>query len=138
MVQEEKNKSLVKRAFSNYEYYTGKVSENVRNLAFSGIAVIWIFTKTQDEIAIPQSLKFPLVLFCITLILDFLQYVWGGLIWLIKAKKSENLIKENDKQELKIPVWIPNSIHLFYFLKVVSIVLSYFFLIKFLINLLMK
>lgn len=136
MVHEEKNKTTINRAFSNYEYYTGKASENVRNLAFSGIAIIWIFTKTQDGISIPQSLKTPLILLCITLMLDFLQYVWGGLVWWIKAKQSEKKLEENDKYEPQINKWIPNSIHLFYFLKVLTITLSYILLIRFLINLL--
>jgi hypothetical protein len=68
-------------------YYksTDKVSELVRNLAFAGIAVVWIL-RTGDSGGIKYSneLLWPLSLCVAALSSDLLQYlyksaVWGGL-----------------------------------------------------------
>jgi hypothetical protein len=66
-------------------YYeaTDKVSELVRQLAFAGIAVIWIFRVGSDSGGIKYSdqLLLPLGLLVLSLAADFSQYFYKSLVW---------------------------------------------------------
>src|SRR5688572_21016647 len=65
------------------DFFSSKASEMTRNLAFAGIAVIWIFknplanTPTLATQLLPVDLILPLGLFCLSLISDLLQYLAG-------------------------------------------------------------
>jgi hypothetical protein len=85
MADQEINKKTIDDYKKDYEYYTSKASEIGRSLALGGIAVIWIFktTSTDGSLTIPSLLIAPLIWLVISLSLDLLQYVIGGLIWFI-------------------------------------------------------
>ena len=75
----------LKDARDYYAFASGKTSDLVRQLAFAGIAVIWIFKSDSPGgvIKLPGELLWPLGLIVIGLVADFLQYVaaticWGG------------------------------------------------------------
>ncbi len=55
----------------SYYELSGKASDTARNLAFAGIAIIWIF-RTGEGVAnkIPQAIFWPLGLFAVALALD--------------------------------------------------------------------
>jgi hypothetical protein len=137
MADQEINKKTIDDYKKDYEYYTGKASEIGRSLALGGIAVIWIFktTSTDGSLTIPSLLIAPLIWLVISLSLDLLQYVIGGLIWLIYYRYKEYQIKNNQIQateDLKAPKILPLIIHIIYWSKLISIIVSYCLLLSFL------
>lgn len=137
MADQEVNKKTVANYKKDYEYFTGKASDIIRNLAFAGIAIIWIFktTSTDGSLKIPIILIIPLIWLVITLALDLCQYIVGGLIWFIYYRFIESEIKKgkiSENDDIKAPGILPAIIHLFYFSKLASIVVAYIFLFLFL------
>ena len=67
----------------DYEFFTGKVSEIVRQLNLAGIAIIWIFRvgKEAGGIQYSPSLKWSLGLFVLSLTFDLVQYVYQSIVW---------------------------------------------------------
>lgn len=136
MVDQEVNKKTVDDYKKDYEYFTGKASEISRNLAFAGIAIIWIFkiTSKDGSLEIPSLLITPLIWLVITLALDLSQYISGGLIWLIYYRFKEWQIKKSKisaNDDIKAPAILPAIIHFFYLSKLVAIVVAYIFLFRF-------
>ena len=90
-------------ARKHYYELSGLASNSARQLAFAGIAVVWILASDNRVIEVSTlELRAPLLAFVVALALDLLQYYagaafWGGLGWL----------KENQgKQEFKgAPSW---------------------------------
>ncbi|MCH8904814.1 MAG: hypothetical protein IIA45_12985 [Bacteroidetes bacterium] len=136
MAGREKNKEKLESYLERYEYYTRKTSDISRNLAFAGIAIVWIFrTTTHESTSIPTPLIAPLILLVITLGLDLLQYVSGGLIWIGYWKFKQNQLSRKKitlESEITPPRLLPAIIHLFYWTKLVSIGIAYYWLITFL------
>jgi hypothetical protein len=120
------------------DYYdkSGKASDLARQLAFAGIALVWVFKYTnKGSENVPEELIFPSFLFALSLGLDFLQYfiaagVYGVFHW-YKEKENQKGKKEEDPQykhdeRLNWPA-------LFCFWgKGLSIILAYFFVAKYL------
>ena len=81
-----------------YYFYTGKVSDLVRQLGFAGIAIIWVFrTSAANGPQIPKELIPAGVLIVLSLAADLLQYAAGAVIW-----DRFNLQKEAEiEQKLK-------------------------------------
>jgi hypothetical protein len=64
-----------------HKHYNQNTSQYVRQLAFAGIAVIWLFKiNSLPNIDLPRSFISPLLLFVITLMLDFIHFALGS--WL--------------------------------------------------------
>lgn len=138
MADQETNKKTIDDYKNDYEYYTGKASEINRSLALGGIAVIWIFRTTiSGEPVIPQVLLTPLIWLVVALGLDLLQYVAGGLIWLIYYRYKESQIDReviSADSDIKAPKILPFIIHVFYWTKLISTGIAYYLLIIFLIS----
>ena len=67
--------------------YSGKASDLTRQLAFAGIAVIWLFKKEPVQgLTIPHELIFPGLLIVTCLAFDLAQYGLGSLLWYIFYK----------------------------------------------------
>ena len=119
-----------------YQFFTGKTSDIIRGLAFAGIAVIWIFKYTDSgQIKIPDLLITPLILLVFGLILDLFQYIAGGIIWFAFFRFKECQIQKgsiSEKESIDAPNILPLIIHLFYFSKIIVIIIAYILLIKFL------
>lgn len=70
------------------DYFTAskQLSDITRNMALSGIAIIWLFNRIEiskeptnaikQTISLPNELHLPLFLIILVLCLDFLQYLW--------------------------------------------------------------
>lgn len=118
------------------QYFTGKLSDINRYLAFAGIAVIWIFKQEiQGDYNIPNELFIPLLLFIVSLVLDFFQYIYGATIWTLffryhEKKKS----KESEyKDDIKAPKILSNISYVcFFYPKVISNFVGYIILIIYL------
>ena len=115
-----------------YSYYTGKTSDIARQLAFAGIAVIWVFKNDSgDQLRVPRELLPSAVVLIIVLALDFLQYVSGSLLWggFMKVKESSGVKKDDEFSAPRAINWPALT---FFWLKVVAIAVSYAFLLCFL------
>ncbi len=136
MADQENHKKTVTDYRKDYEYYTGKASDINRNLALGGIAVIWIFkTTTNGNISIPDQLILPLFCLVISLSLDLLQYIVGGLIWCIYFKYKECQVHNGSiglEDDIEAPNILPIIIHIFYWSKIVATIIGYYLLSTFL------
>ena len=124
--------------------YTRQTSDLNRNLAFAGIAVIWIFVSMKSEcLYIPLYLLIALLLFVLTLTLDLLQYVFLSISWVLffryVEKRNNDKIKfpwvylfnyreKYTKDNFKVPANISNIGYVFFFLKITSNIAAYGFL----------
>ena len=113
------------------DYYTGKVSEINRQLAFVGIAVVWIFKRIENNIIhIPDELILPLLLFTITLFFDLLHYILGSIIWSVFHRNQERKHK-NEDDEVLAKVQLTYPIYLIWGLKLLTNLIGYLCLIIF-------
>ena len=85
-------------AKTQYEQRSQKASDIARQLAFAGIAFVWVFsggnTSTGVRIHIPSDLLRVGLLLVAALTLDLLQYVWGAGSWGIFRRVHEKRIRE--------------------------------------------
>lgn len=81
---------------NDYYGFTSKASDVARQLAFAGIAVVWIF-KAGDTAhpSIPGALLPPLLSFGVALGLDLLQYAFASAIWGIFSWRKERWIERH-------------------------------------------
>lgn len=66
----------------DYSEYTAKASDLCRQLAFAGIAIVWIFAIGKDaDKKLAADLIWPCVFLVSTLAADFLQYISASVVW---------------------------------------------------------
>jgi hypothetical protein len=121
----------------HYYEFSGKASDVSRQLAFAGIAVVWIFRLNTTTPQIPKELILPLALLISFLFFDLLQYlcatfIWGYFQWsqernLQEGIESPDMIKI-DETELDAPGWYKIPQLVLFILKIISIFLGYIFL----------
>jgi len=115
----------------NYDYFSQKTSEIVRQLGFAGIALVWVFkTDVGGRQVVPPELLPAARLIVIGLGLDLLHYVAGTLIWGIY-----NGIKEHAATKEETNFLAPRPINwatlLFFWAKVIVIVIAYVYILGF-------
>jgi len=110
-----------------YYYFSGKVSELCRNLAFAGIAIIWIFKTDKTGITIDKELILPLIVFVATLTFDLFQYLWGTIIWGCFVRQQEKKLKDvaTEDPELEAPAWFNWPTNIFFYLKTILVITGY-------------
>jgi hypothetical protein len=112
------------------EFYelSGKASDFNRQIAFAGIAIIWLFKiTTSNSTIIPKELILPVKLFVLALSLDLIHYVCSSTIWgfyfLIMERRQ---FREEDEVThsglLAIPIW------LLYYSKIIVVLVAYYLL----------
>lgn len=125
------------------ETYTSKSSDIVRQLIIGGIAIIWLFKYSDNgKESIDKFLVFPLLTLSLGLISDLLQYVIGGKIWNTFFLQEEKKAVQNNKQnpqlpidpEIKAPRRLNRPIYFFYWAKISFMILSYIFIIIYLLK----
>ncbi len=114
--------------FGDYKSYTTKTSEINRTLALAGVAIIWIFNKTDvhGNLQLPTELITPLKWFVFVLLADLLQYFLAGLIWWIHFK-----IVEFKQKKITVYSIFAYFLHMFYFLKIFFCFYAYWNLLKY-------
>lgn len=118
----------------DYYIFTGKLSDINRQIAFAGIALIWIFRKIDgSEISISNELILPSILFAFALGFDILQYIYQSITWSIFYNYHYKKIGDEETdiptpKKLNYPSWF------FFIMKVLFVIVSYTYIIKFLIN----
>lgn len=106
-----------------YYEFSAMASERSRQLAYAGIAVIWVFRSSDDKL--DSSLIWPLGLFVAGLFLDLIQYVVATLVWRSKFRKAESAAQAgaaNDAAHSSVLVWPMNVCFAF---KVVCVLCAY-------------
>jgi len=119
-------------------YYdlSSKASDVARQLAFAGIALVWLFKQDAKPIPIiPSSLLLPTALLACALAFDLLQYIFGAFIWgNFQWRKEKNKNTTNKDPDLSAPRCYNWPALSFFSLKLISIVIAYFLIIKFVFN----
>lgn len=115
---------------ATYYEFSGKASDVARNLAFAGIALVWIF-KTSDSPApkIPNDLILPTGLLATTLAFDLFQYIVATAIWgFFQWNEERKLHDINEDPDLGAHPCFKWPQNFFFALKLLSVSLAYIFL----------
>lgn len=91
----------------SYEFFTQKLGDITRQLSFSGIAVVWIFSGYKNEnTQIPKLLLYALLAFIVTLFFDLLHYYYGaardGIIRRNKEKRANRIRAQYDECDIEV------------------------------------
>lgn len=118
-------KSRLSEFKNDYYFFTGKLSDINRQIAFAGIAIIWVFKKGEGlEFQIDNELILPAIFIVSALAFDIFQYIYQSITWAIfytyynrKNKKEDKKIKSSEY--LNYPSWV------FFIIKVVLVLIAY-------------
>lgn len=127
-------KSKLSEYKEDYYLFTGKLSDINRQIAFAGIAIIWIFKETDGPlISVDSQLVLAAILIILALALDMVQYIYQSIAWSIfYTKKNKKCVSEDDLIEsspwMNVPSWI------FFSFKVLFVIFAYVIIICFLKN----
>lgn len=117
-------------------YYeaSAKAGDVARQLAFAGIAVVWLFRLGQDSgPAIPQPLILPAILLVLSLGFDLLQYITATIVWgIFQWCEDRKLNDPKDDPDIDSPNWLPVPQFILFWSKLVCVVAAYLLLIKYL------
>jgi hypothetical protein len=115
-----------------YYDFSKNLSDINRKLAFSGIALIWLFREvSQGKPLLPRGLRIPTILLVSALGLDFLQYIWATAAWGRFSRTKE----KNKEKEFHVPVWINWPTLAFFWSKIGTMALAYLSLLRYLFKL---
>jgi hypothetical protein len=120
-----------------YQEFSGLASSASRQLAFAGIAIIWIFQREANALhALPISLVFPLMCMAIALACDLLQYVVSAAVWGIFHRVHERnaVLHDNEDPEVSAHPGLNWPGIIFYWSKLTMVLVGYLTLINYLLN----
>lgn len=110
-----------------YYTYTAKASDIARQLAFAGIAIVWVFSggggSTGAPVHVPRDLTLIGLVLVIALASDFLQYVWASGAWGILGRLREQ--RQRATADLLAPLWINYPTDVFFWTKLILVTLAY-------------
>lgn len=110
---------------NDYYVFSGKASDVARQLAFAGIALIWVFKVDKAGVmALPGGLLVPVGAFVVALSLDLLQYLFATLIWGSFSRYQE-MRKKKDDDELLAPAILNWPALVCFWLKLLAVVVGY-------------
>ncbi len=114
--------------------YTETTSNLVRQFAFAGIAIIWIFKidKPKDHL-IPTELFISLLFLVFALASDFLQNLSGALIWFLFYRHYEKLGRGEDFNT-KANGWVTVPIWFFFGSKIIMLGIAYNYIVQYIIG----
>lgn len=115
--------------------YTAEASKIGRNIALAGIGIIWIVAQDTEMTLGDSELTVPLILIACSLLVDFFQYILGGLLWIYFYRikeKDENL---NDESDIKSKSWRSNLLYVLYYIKFSLMIFAFIKLTKILLDL---
>lgn len=115
--------------------FQGLTSGLVRQFAFAGIALIWIFKIDKpNEHLIPNECYWSLLFFVITLIFDFLQYFIPSIIWMRYFKHHEKLNNGNVEIDIKAKNYYSFPGYFCYYSKVIFLFIGYGMILTFILG----
>lgn len=119
------------KCWNSFDSNTESASKIARQLAFAGIAVVWIFTiRDGGSVTMSDKLLWPSLIFVVALAADFMQYIAGSLVWFFYARHKEKKFGANFEGEL---TWNPKVNYIgftFFWMKCVLVMLGYATLIR--------
>lgn len=122
----------LKEAREFYYERSAKVSDLTRQLAFAGIAVVWVYkVGPESHPSVAPDFLPPLILFATALLFDFLQAIWGAGAWGIFSRIREKTYGSSTEAEIGDAPDAINWISVFFFWLKVAIILSGFVLLIF-------
>jgi hypothetical protein len=123
-----------------YYEFSGLTSGVARNLAFAGIALVWIFkTEAAPTPRITQHLIIPTVLLALTLTFDLLQYIAGTCVWgFFQWYHERKLHDATEDPELDSPSWLKLPQFTFFVLKLATVLSAYLFITVYIWNMCIK
>lgn len=125
----------IKDALENYYFHSGKASDNVRQLAFAGIAVIWIFKiDLNGSPKLPPELLLPLVLIAVGLAADLFQYYFAAVCWGFYHRWKEQQVQVREDTDFKAPHQLNWPGLVCYHIKIFTIIGGYYYILKFLVG----
>ena len=114
-----------------YQWFSEKLSDNTRKLAFAGIAIVWIFKQGENgTFNLPSLLKKAMLMFVITLSFDLLQYIYQASLWGAFHRYYEKRFGED--HELTAPKYFNWPALIFSWSKVAVLLVGYVFMVRFL------
>ncbi len=118
----------------SYEF-SSLASNLIRQFAFAGIAIIWIFKfdKPTDHL-IPTELVVPLIYIVISLVFDLLQYLIPALIWSLFFIYHEKKNGGKTDVDVKASGWYSVPGWICFGAKTILLVIGYLKILSFLIN----
>lgn len=118
-----------------YYELSAKASDVSRQLAFAGIAIIWIFKLDSKPIPIiPQSFLLPTILLACALACDLLHYIVGTFIWGNFQWRKEKEKKDGETDpDLIAPRYLNQPILVLFSLKLFFVTVAYYFIIKYIV-----
>ena len=120
---------------ASYYELSGKASDVSRQLAFAGIAVIWVFHQGHGSaVDVPGSLIAPAALFIGGLACDLLQYVSGTLIWGAFHRIQEQRLGAGSEKPLTAPAYFNWPGLFFFWSKLGLILIGYLLLLRYLLS----
>jgi len=138
------NKGTPKKSILDWlgEFYddTKTISGIIRNLAFAGIGLIWIFRNSNTDLSkniLPEALLLPLFVIVLGLIADVLQYLWRAcaiyLVYQIKLYKyTKGKLSDEQISNVTIPKIIGYVTLAFFAAKIIAIAYAYYLILVFL------
>ena len=121
-----------------YYSHSSNASAAARQIAFAGIAVIWVFNQPQTghPISLPASLLFVLVLLCAALAFDLLQYSLSAAIWGFYSRYKEKQLNHqfHNDPDIEPPRELNWPGIVMFWSKLVTLMIAYTCLAKFLID----
>lgn len=120
----------------DFYHFSGKLSDINRQIAFAGIALIWIFKKTNgNEIVICHELVLPSILLALALGFDIFQYIYQSITWALFYRYHEKRLKKKKiDKEIHAPTVLNYPSWIFFILKVLLVITAYIFIIIYLTN----
>ena len=117
-------------------YYgaSGTASTVCRQIAFAGVALVWVFKDGEAKsqaLSLPQELLIPTALLIATLTFDLLQYASAAVIWGFYCRYKELQLGTETDPDLAVPIWLNWPAIVFFWSKLSSIILAYYFLFSF-------
>jgi hypothetical protein len=124
---------------THYDFYSGKVSDLVRQLAFVGLAVVWIFKVDMNgSPKIPHEMALPTVFLILALFLDLVHYGYGTIKYerlydaSERQKKADKLAEDyNFRVSYK---WVVRPMDWLLYGKAASVLIAYAMLLFFLVR----
>jgi hypothetical protein len=108
-----------------YEVLSGKVSDIVRQMSLAGVGLVWIFKSgTTTAFSLDPALFKAALFIFLALLLDFLQYFAGTVIWFAYFRYKEKK-KTKATDEFLAPVQLNWPTWGFFYLKSAAMLVAY-------------
>lgn len=125
-------------AREGYYAHSASASSSARQIAFGGIAIVWLFNSPSDlqAIRLPSELLLPVAFLATALALDLLQYTSSALLWGQFARRIERRMSHrlSEDPEMDASPYLNWPGLACFWVKIASVCIAYWFLGAFLIR----